>query len=146
MGRNTKVVSSISRKTKLNMVSVIFILFVIISIIFSINPIVSMIDKRNQISSLESKLNLIRKENIELLALEKSLYEEEMIKNEALKQFNFTSSDDKVVYQINEIDKLKREDSSINDFEGKEKAIYSNNNLWENLKILYYKEIYKEQN
>ncbi|MDD5659192.1 MAG: septum formation initiator family protein [Actinomycetota bacterium] len=146
MGRNTKVVSSISRKTKLNMVSVIFILFVIISIIFSINPIVSMIDKRNQISSLESKLNLIRKENIEFLALEKSLYEEEMIKNEALKQFNFTSSDDKVVYQINEVDKLKRNGSSINDLEGKEKAIYSNNNLWENLKILYYKEIYKEQN
>ncbi len=143
MGRNTQVVSSISRKTKLNIVSVVFILFVIISIIFSINPIVTMIDKRNQISSLESKLNSVRKENIELLAAEKSLHDEDIIKQEALKQFNFTASDDKVVYQVNEIDKLKRDDSSANNLESEEKAIYSNNNLWENLKILYYKEIYK---
>ncbi|MCX6384533.1 MAG: septum formation initiator family protein [Actinobacteria bacterium] len=125
MSRNTQVISSISRKTKLNITSVVFILFIIISIIVSINPIVMMISKRNQISSLENKLNVTRKEDIELLAVEKSLYNDEIIKQEALKQFNIAAPDDKIVYKVNEIDKLKRR---------------------ENLKILYYKEIYKPNN
>jgi len=145
MSRNTQVISSISRKAKLNITSVVFILFVIVSIIVSINPIVTMISKRNQISSLENKLNVARKENIELLALEKSLYSDEVIKQEALKQFNIAAAEDKIVYNVNEIDKLKR-DSTSDSIQSEEKAIYSNNNLWENLKILYYKEIYKAGN
>lgn len=145
MSRNTQVISSISRKTKLNITSVVFILFIIISIIVSINPIVMMISKRNQISSLENKLNVTRKEDIELLAVEKSLYNDEIIKQEALKQFNIAAPDDKIVYKVNEIDKLKRTDNSYS-VESGEKAVYSNNNLWENLKILYYKEIYKPNN
>lgn len=145
MSRNTQVISSISRKTKLNITSVVFILFIIISIIVSINPIVMMISKRNQISSLENKLSVTRKEDIELLAVEKSLYNDEIIKQEALKQFNIAAPDDKIVYKVNEIDKLKRTDNSYSMESGK-KAVYSNNNLWENLKILYYKEIYKPNN
>ncbi|MHB8277281.1 MAG: septum formation initiator family protein [Candidatus Humimicrobiaceae bacterium] len=145
MSRNTQVISSISRKTKLNITSVVFILFIIISIIVSINPIVMMISKRNQISSLENKLSVMRKEDIELLAVEKSLYNDEIIKQEALKQFNIAAPDDKIVYKVNEIDKLKRNDNSYS-MESEEKAVYSNNNLWENLKILYYKEIYKPNN
>lgn len=145
MSRNTQVISSISRKTKLNITSVVFILFIIISIIVSINPIVMMISKRNQISSLENKLSVMRKEDIELLAVEKSLYNDEIIKQEALKQFNIAAPDDKIVYRVNEIDKLKRNDNSYS-MESEEKAVYSNNNLWENLKILYYKEIYKPNN
>ncbi|MHB1254108.1 MAG: septum formation initiator family protein [Candidatus Humimicrobiaceae bacterium] len=145
MSRNTQVISSISRKAKLNITSIVFIIFIIISIIVSINPIVTMISKRNQISSLENKLNVARKENIELLALEKSLYSNEMIKQEALKQFNIAATEDKIVYNVNEIDKLKR-DSNSDSIQSEEKAIYSNNNLWENLKILYYKEIYKADN
>lgn len=145
MSRNTQVISSISRKAKLNITSVVFILFIIVSIIVSINPIVTMISKRNQISSLENKLNVARKENIELLALEKSLYSDEVIKQEALKQFNIAAAEDKIVYNVNEIDKLKR-DSTSDSIQSEEKAIYSNNNLWENLKILYYKEIYKAGN
>ena len=144
MGRNTQVISSISRKAKLNITSFVFILFVIISIFVSINPIVTMISKRNQISSLDNKLNIARKENIELLALEKSLYINEVIQQEALKQFNIASSEDKIVYNVNEIDKLKRENAD--DIFIEEKAIYSNNNLWENLKILYYKEIHNADN
>jgi hypothetical protein len=104
-----------------------------------------MISKRNQIASLENKLNIARKENIELLALEKSLYSNEMIKQEALKQFNIAETEDKIVYNVNEIDKLKRENSS-DSIQNEEKAIYSNNNLWENLKILYYKEINNTDN
>ena len=108
MSRNTQVISSISRKAKLNITSFVFILFVIVSIVVSINPIVTMISKRNQISSLENKLNVGRKQNIELLALEKSLYNDEVIKQEALKQFNIAAAQDKIVYSVNEIDKLKK--------------------------------------
>jgi hypothetical protein len=104
-----------------------------------------MISKRNQISSLENKLNVARKENIGLLALEKSLYSDEALKQEALKQFNIASVEDKIVYNINEIDKLKRDSTSYS-LQSEEKAVYSNNNLWENLKILYYKEINKPDN
>ena len=145
MSRNTQVISSVSRKAKLNIASFVFILFIIISIIVSINPIVMMISKRNQIASLENKLNIARKENIGLLALEKSLYSIEVIKQEALKQFNITADENKIVYNVNEIDKLKRE-SSTDSILSEEKAIYSNNNLWENLKILYYKEINNSDN
>jgi len=141
MGRNTKVISSISRKTKLNLLSVIFILFLIISILVSISPIISMISKRNEISSLESKLNEIRRQNIEMLALEKSLYEEEIIKREVVTQFHSADPSSKIVYKVNEIDKLKRDTESLAVSLTEQKAVYSNNNLWENLKILYYKEI-----
>jgi len=145
MSRNTQVISSISRKTKLNLSSVVFILFIIVSVVVSINPIVTMISKRNQITSLENKLNVERKQNIGLLALEKSLYNDEVIKQEVLKQFNIAAAEDKIVYNVNEIDKLKRSSTS-DSIQSEEKAVYSNNNLWENLKILYYKEIYKPDN
>ena len=145
MSRNTQVISSISRKARLNLASVVFIVFMIVSIVVSINPIVTMLSKRNQISSLQNKLNVSRKENIELLALEKSLYENEAVKQEGLKQFNIADAEDKIVYSVNEIDKLKRDSSSYG-IQSDENAVYSNNNLWENLKILYYKEIYKPDN
>ena len=145
MNRNTQVISSISRKTRLDIASVVFIVFIIVSIVVSINPIVTMFSKRNQISSLQNKLNISRKENIELLALEKSLYDNEAVKQEGLKQFNIADAQDKIVYNVNEIDKLKRDSSSYG-FQSDENAVYSNNNLWENLKILYYKEINKPGN
>jgi cell division protein FtsB len=142
MNKNSEVISSISRKNKLNIIVVVFILFVIISILVSINPIVTMISKRNQIATLESKLNTIRQENIKLLAIEKSLYDDEAIKKEALRQFNVSESDNIIMYKVNEVDKLKRDDN-LSLAGNNETAVYSNNNLWENLKILYYKEIYK---
>jgi len=142
MNKNSEVISSISRRNKLNIIVVVFILFVIISILVSINPIVTMISKRNQIATLESKLNAIRQENIKLLAIEKSLYDDEAIKKEALRQFNVSESDNIIMYKVNEVDKLKRDDN-LSLAGNNETAVYSNNNLWENLKILYYKEIYK---
>jgi len=142
MNKNSEVISSISRRNKLNIIVVVFILFVIISILVSINPIVTMINKRNQIATLESKLNAIRQENIKLLAIEKSLYDDEAIKKEALRQFNVSESDNIIMYKVNEVDKLKRDDN-LSLAGNNETAVYSNNNLWENLKILYYKEIYK---
>ena len=101
-----------------------------------------MISKRNQISSLQNKLNVSRKENIELLALEKSLYDADAVEQEGLKQFNIVPPEDRIVYNVTEIDKLKRDSSAYN-IQSEENAVYSNNNLWENMKILYYKEIYK---
>ncbi len=142
MNRNTQVISSISRKARLNITSVVFIVFIIVSAIVSINPIVTMISKRNQISSLQSKLNVARKENIGLLALEKSLYDADAVEQEGLKQFNIVPPEDRIVYNVTEIDKLKRDSSAYN-IQSEENAVYSNNNLWENMKILYYKEIYK---
>jgi len=141
MSRNTQVISSISRKARLNIASVVFIVFIIVIIIVSINPIVMMINNRNKISSLQNKLNVARKANIELLALEKSLYDDEVVKQEGLKQFNIAAPGDKIIYNVNEIDKLERVSSSYGT-QSDESAIYSNNNLWENMKILYYKEIY----
>lgn len=143
MARNTKVISSISRKAKLNIISIVFILFTIICILFSINPIISMFSKRNNIAELQAQLNEIRSYNIELLALEKSLYEEEYIEMEALKQFGYTDSGNKIIYQVNEIDKLERMNESGAANIISDNAVYSNNNLWENIKILYYKEISK---
>ena len=143
MARNTKVISSISRKAKLNIISIVFILFIIICILFSIDPIISMFSKRSNIAELQAQLNEIRSYNIELLALEKSLYEEEYIEMEALKQFGYTDSGNKIIYQVNEIDKLERMNESGAANIMTDNAVYSNNNLWENIKILYYKEISK---
>jgi len=143
MARNTKVISNISRKAKLNIISIVFILFIIICIFCSINPIISMISKRNNITQLQEQLNEVRSQNIDLLAMEKSLYEEEYIEMEALKQFGYTDNQEKIVYQVNEIDKLQRPDESSIDTVSQDNAVYSNNNLWENIKILYYKEIAK---
>jgi hypothetical protein len=143
MARNTKVISSISRKAKLNIISIVFFLFIIICILSSINPIISMFSKRSQITQLQAELNEARGNNIELLALEKSLYEEEYIEMEALKQFGHTAIDDKVIYQVNEIDKLERINESQTEHIMADNAVYSNNNLWENIRILYYKEINK---
>ena len=143
MARNTKVISSISRKAKLNIISIVFILFIIICILSSINPIISMFSKRNNIAELQAELNEVRSQNIELLALEKSLYEEEYIEMEALKQFGYTGSENKIIYQVNEIDKLERINDSGTANIMADNAVYSNNNLWENIKILYYKEINK---
>jgi len=102
-----------------------------------------MISKRNNITQLQEQLNEVRSQNIDLLAMEKSLYEEEYIEMEALKQFGYTDNQEKIVYQVNEIDKLQRPDESSIDTVSQDNAVYSNNNLWENIKILYYKEIAK---
>ncbi len=143
MARNTKVISSISRKAKLNIITIVFILFIIICILSSINPVITMFSKRNQVAELQAELNEVRSRNIELLALEKSLYEEEYIEMEALKQFGYADSDNKIIYQVNEIDKLERINESQTEQIMDDNVVYSNNNLWENIRILYYKEINK---
>lgn len=122
--------SGLSRKAKLNIFVAIFLVFIILTILSSINPIMEIVEKRKKIEELEDKLNWIRNNNIELLALEKSLYHKEAIEIEARKQFNMTKDSEENYFVV------------VNEKEaGKNKNVYSNTNLWENIKIFYNREI-----
>ena len=142
MGKNIKVVGGLSRRAKINIFIGIFLIFIILTVLLSVNQIVDVIEKREKIVELEEKLNWIRNSNIELLAREKSLYRDDTVELEARKQFNMASSDENEknfsVVITNEEDIGKKEietKTELND------DIYSNTNLWENIKIFYNKEI-----
>ena len=143
MAKNSKIISSVSKKTKLNVITIVFIIFIIISILSSINPVLSMFKKKETINAMQSELNESRSRNIELLALEKSLYKDKFIDREAFSQFGIFDDENKIIYQVNEIDKLERFNNTADKNLITDDAVYSNNNLWGNIKILYYKEIYK---
>lgn len=143
MAKNSKIISSVSKKTKLNVITIVFIIFIIISILSSINPVLSMFKKKETINAMQSELNESRSRNIELLALEKSLYKDKFIDREAFRQFGIFDDENKIIYQVNEIDKLERFNNTADKNLITDDAVYSNNNLWGNIKILYYKEIYK---
>lgn len=140
MDDNIKIVSRLSRKAKINISIAIFLIFIVITILASINQIKDIVEKREKIIELEEKLNWYRNENINLLATEKSLYEEEAIELEARKQFNMTIGDETNVSVVVE------DDGSGNDLENTgssstEGDIYSNSDLWGNIKIFYNNEI-----
>jgi cell division protein FtsL len=140
MDDNIKIVSRLSRKAKINISIAIFLIFIVVTILASINQIKYIVEKREKIIELEEKLNWYRNENISLLALEKSLYGEEAIELEARKQFNMTTGDETNVSVVVE------DDVSGNDFENTgssstEGDIYSNSDLWGNIKIFYNNEI-----
>ncbi len=137
MKKSTKVIGSISRRAKFNILSVLLLIFIAVAIITSINPLFDIINSTKKIDQLESKLNWTREENIKLLAMEKELYGEPAVQKEALKQFNIVGPKDKVVFSVEEqsIDLLK--DKAI-DLE--ETTVYSNNDLWQNMRIFYNKE------
>ena len=137
MRKSTKVIGSISRRAKFNILSVLLLIFTAVAIITSVNPLFDIINSTKKIDQLESKLNWTREENIKLLAMEKELYGEPAVQKEALKQFNIVGPKDKVVFSVEEqsIDLLK--DKAI-DLE--ETTVYSNNDLWQNVRIFYKKE------
>jgi len=142
MSNNVKIVSRLSRKTKINIIIVLFLVFIIVVVLTSINQIKDIVEKKEKAAELEEKLNWYRNENIKLLALEKSLYEEETIELEARKQFNMTSGDELNVSVIIE------DNSSAGDLKDSadsplEKETYSDSDLWGNLKIFYNNEIKK---
>jgi cell division protein FtsB len=140
MDEDIKIVSRLSRKAKINIIVTIVLLFIVITILASINQIKAIVEKREKIIELEEKLNWQRNENIELLALVKSLYGEEAIELEAREQFNMTTGDETnlaVVVEEGENEQgLKSSDYSMSD-----QDVYSNSNLWENIKIFYNREI-----
>lgn len=140
MSNNIKIVSRLSRKAKINTIIVIFLVFIVVVVLTSISQIKDIVEKREKVAELEEKLNWNRNENIRLLALEKSLYEDEAIELEARKQFNMTSGD-----EVN-ISVLIKDDSSPEGSENStgsssEKETYSDSDLWGNLKIFYNNEI-----
>jgi cell division protein FtsL len=140
MDDNIKIVSRLSRKAKINISIAIFLIFIVVTILASINQIKYIVEKREKIIELEEKLNWYRNENISLLALEKSLYGEEAIELEARKQFNMTTGDETNVSVVVE-DDVSGNDSENTGSSSTEGDIYSNSDLWGNIKIFYNNEI-----
>lgn len=148
MEKNIKVIGGLSKKAKLNIFIAIFIIFILISVFSSLSQISNIIQKREQLIELQEKLNASRDENIELLAEEKSLYEDEVIELEARKQFNMTK-DSETNYFVELGEEQTEEDSAENttlDESGDQSSnlignVYSDSNLWGNIAILYNREI-----
>ncbi len=140
MDDDIKIVSRLSRKAKINIIVTIILLFIVITILASINQIKAIVEKREEIIQLEEKLNWHRNENIGLLALVKSLYGTEAIELEAREQFNMTSGDETNLAVIMEEDGYGQDFESSN-YSMSDQNVYSNSNLWENIKIFYNSEI-----
>ena len=136
MANKFKVIGGLSRKAKINIAIAITLLFIIITVFASIGQVKQIIEKREGITELEERLSYYRNENIELLALEKSLYNDEGIELEARKQFNMTKGDEK---NISVILKNDQDGASQEDIYNEES--YGNNDLWGNIKIFYNEEI-----
>ncbi|MEA2016128.1 MAG: cell division protein FtsL [Actinomycetota bacterium] len=138
MSNNIKIVSRLSRKAKINISIVIFLIFIAVAVLTSINQVKDIVERREELVELKERLNWYRNENIRLLAQEKSLYEEEAIELEARKQFNMTTGEETNVSVIVE-DNTTEEDSGIGAESRKES--YQDYGLWENMRIFYYNEI-----
>jgi cell division protein FtsB len=140
MDDDIKIVSRLSRKAKINIIVAIVLLFILITVLTSINQIKNIVEKREKIIELEEELDWHRNENIQLLALVKSLYGEEAIRLEAREQFNMTAGDETNMTVVME------ESEDGQDFENdsylmSDQDVYSNSDLWENIKIFYNREI-----
>ncbi len=135
MANKFKVIGGLYRKARFNITIVIILLFIIIIVFASINQGKQIIEKRKEITELEEKLSWHRNENIELLALEKSLYDQEGIELEARKQFNMVHEGEKNIAIVL--------DSEANEMgTGTEtKQDYSSNDLWGNIDVFYKQEI-----
>ena len=143
MKKNIKIIGGLSRKARFNILIAIFFLFIIIAVFTSINQIQDVVEKREKIVELEERLNWYRNENIELLAQEKSLYQDETIEMEAREQFNMTSGDETNMTVIIEEDNEPGIDLNYNGDDSPDE-IYTNSDLWENIRIFYNKEINKD--
>jgi hypothetical protein len=136
MENKFKVVGGLSRKAKFNIAIAVTLLFIIITVFASIDQVKKIIEKREEITELEEKLSWHRSENIELLALEKSLYSEEGIEIEARKQFNMTAGDETNISVILKDDQTgPLQENTYNEEQ------YASNDLWGNIKIFYNTEI-----
>jgi len=136
MENKFKVIGGLSRKAKFNIAIAVTLLFIIITVLASIDQVKKIIEKREEITELEEKLSWHRSENIELLALEKSLYNEEGIEIEARKQFNMTAGDETNISVILKDDQTgPLQENTYNEEQ------YTSNDLWGNIKIFYNMEI-----
>ncbi len=136
MENKFKVIGGLSRKAKFNIAIAVTLLFIMITVLASIDQVKKIIEKREEITELEEKLSWHRSENIELLALEKSLYSEEGIEIEARKQFNMTAGDETNISVILKDDQTgSLQENTYNEEQ------YTSNDLWGNIKIFYNTEI-----
>jgi cell division protein FtsL len=150
MEKNVKEIGGLSRKTKVNIFIIVFIVFLLAMVLSSINQITNIIKNREKLFELEQKLNWDRQSNIKLLAEEKSLYKKETIESEARKQFNMTKGSE-TNYFVEIADDIKSgtgisdgsiENNDTGSSQGKlPNGVYSDSALWENLKIFYDSEI-----
>lgn len=136
MENKFKVIGGLSRKAKFNIAIAVTLLFIMITVLASIDQVKKIIEKREEITELEEKLSWHRSENIELLALEKSLYSEEGIEIEARKQFNMTAGDETNISVI-----LKDDQTGSLQKNTYNEEQYTSNDLWGNIKIFYNMEI-----
>jgi len=140
MDNNIKIVSRLSRKAKINISIVIFLIFIVITILVSINQIRIIVENRERLTELGEKLNWYRNQNIDLLALEKSLYGDEALELEARKQFNMTTGDETNVSVVVKDEETSSETENNSESTFTEK-VYSSSDLWGNIKIFYDNEI-----
>jgi len=150
MEKNVKEIGGLSRKTKINIFIIVFIVFLLAMVFSSINQISNIIKNREKLFELEQKLNWDRQNNIKLLAQEKSLYKKETIESEARKQFNMTKGSE-TNYFVEIADDIKSgtgiSDGSIENTDSESSkgklpnTVYGDSALWENLKIFYDSEI-----
>ena len=108
--------------------------FIVIIVFASINQVKQIVEKRKEITELEEKLAWQRNENIELLAAEKNLHEDDGIELEARKQFNMAYEDEKNLAVI-----INDEADEVLDSGTRQE--YAENDLWGNIKLLYEQEI-----
>lgn len=140
MDDNIKIVSRLSRKAKINITIVIFLIFIALTVLISINQVRNIVENREKLFELGEKLNWYRNQNIDLLALEKSLYGDEALELEARKQFNMTTGDEtnvSVVVRDEETGSKTKDSNSSPSV----KEVYSSADLWGNMKIFYDNEI-----
>ncbi len=143
MKKNIKIIGGLSRKAKINILIAVFFLFIIIAVFTSINQIRDIVEKREKLVELEEKLNWSRNENIELLAQEKSLYQDETIEIEAREQFNMASGDETIMAVSIEEDNEPGNNLNYGGNDLPDEA-YTDSDLWENIKIFYNNEISKD--
>ena len=124
MAQKYKVIGGLSRKAKFNTTIAIVLLFIVIIVFASINQVKQIVEKRKEIEELEERLAWQRNENIELLATEKSLYQDEGIELEARKQFNMSYEGEENISVV--IEDTANDISS----EGIANMEYSQNDLW----------------
>jgi cell division protein FtsL len=132
-----KVINGLSRKARFNITIIAVLLFVIITIFASVNQVKQMVEKRREIDELEEELTWRRNENIKLLALEKSLYEDTGIELEARQQFNMAYEEEENISIILGEDEVREQ------FDEERKENYSRNDLWGNIRLFYNQEINK---
>lgn len=135
MAKKYKVIGGLSRKAKFNTTIAIVLLFIVIIVFASINQVKQIVEKRKEIEELEEKLNWQRNENIKLLAVEKSLYQDEGIEMEARKQFNMSYEGEENISVVIDDGPVDADSSNTEDLE------YSQNDLWGNIRLFYEQEI-----